>query len=128
MQKPKKILFIYNANSDTGSQLFDFAHKVLSPTTYECSLCALTFGKFTEKKKWKKFRELLNSKGFELSFLHKDEFQKTYKSKFGHSFTFPIVLLETDYDLEIAIGTQQLNTMERVEELIEQFSLVVNGF
>ena len=127
MQTPKKILFIYNANSDTGSQLFDLAHKMLSPTTYDCSLCALTFGKFTEKQKWKTFRKSIISKGYKLSFLHKDEFQKTYKSKFGHAFTFPIVLFETDYDLEIAIGTQQLNEMERVEELIAQCSLVIDG-
>lgn len=127
MQTPKKILFIYNAHSDTGRQLFDLAHKMLSPTTYGCSLCALTFGKFTEKQRWKTFRKSLISKGYRLSFLHKDEFQKSYKSKFGHAFTFPVVLIETDYDLEIAIGTQQLNEMEGVEELISKCSLVIDG-
>ena len=66
------ILFSYNANSDTGSKMLDFAHKIMSPATYNCALCSLTFGAFTEKKKWKTFRKTLLAKGYELSFLHKD--------------------------------------------------------
>ncbi|WP_419212429.1 GTPase [Maribacter sp. X9] len=113
-----KILFIYNANSDAGSRLLDFAHKIMSPATYDCQLCSLTFGKFAEKKQWKVFRKSLLANGYELSFLHKDEFQKSYKSKFGHAFTFPIILLETEYDLEVMVTTAQLNGLENVEELI----------
>jgi len=114
----KKILFIYNANSDTGSQLFDFAHKILNPATYDCKLCSLTFGNFTENKQWKTFRKSLLAKGYELEFLHKDEFVKSYKSKFGHAFTYPIILVETAYDLEVLLSTPTLNAMETVEELV----------
>ena len=89
------ILFSYNANSDTGSKLFDFAHKIISLSIYDCALCSLTFGSFIENKQWKAFRESLLAKGYKLQFLHEDEFQKSYKSKFGHAFTYPIIVAET---------------------------------
>ncbi len=116
----KKILFIYNANSDTGSKMLDFAHKIISPATYDCALCSLTFGSFTENKQWKAFRESLLTKGYELEFLHKDEFQKSYKSKFGHAFTYPIILVETAHDLEVLVTTEKLNGLETVEELVAE--------
>lgn len=115
---PQKLLFIYNANSDTGSQVLDFAHKIMRPATYTCQLCTLTFGTFTENNRWKEFRKNLLSKGYELSFLHKDEFQKEYKSKFTPAFTFPIILVETPDDLEVLVSTEQLNKIEQVGALV----------
>ncbi|MGO4920639.1 GTPase [Maribacter spongiicola] len=117
-----KILFIYNANSDAGSKMLDFAHKIVSPDTYDCALCTLTFGNFTENKQWTAFRESLLAQGYELEFFHKDEFQKKYKSKFGHKYTYPIILVETDYDLEVLVSAEKLNAMETVEELIATLS------
>lgn len=122
---PQKLLFIYNAKSGTANLFLDIAHKMLSPATYDCKLCALTFGTFTENKQWKAFRENLLAKGYELSFLHKDEFQKGYKSKFGHAFTFPIILLETAHDLEVFMATERLNGIATVEELIAVMESVV---
>ncbi|APQ16574.1 hypothetical protein [Maribacter hydrothermalis] len=123
----KKILFIYNANSDTSSKLLDFAHKIVSPATYDCALCSLTFGNFTENNQWKTFRENLLVKGYELEFYHKDEFQKTYKSKFGHTFTYPIILVETAHDLEVLVSTGQLNAMEDVTELIGVLVILIGN-
>ncbi|WP_437371944.1 GTPase [Maribacter litoralis] len=117
---PKKILFIYNANSDTGSKMLDFAHKIINPATYNCNLCGLTYGSFTENKQWKGFRESLLAKGYALEFFHKDEFQKSYKSKFGHAFTYPIILVETAHDLEVLVSAEKLNAMETVEDLIAE--------
>lgn len=112
----EKLIFIYNADSGLGNLLLDGAHKILSPTTYECSLCSLTFGAFSEKSVWKKFRE--DSK-VEMEFLHKDEFNKQYASKFGHKFNFPIVLIESNHGLEIFVKTEELNGLENTAELIE---------
>lgn len=114
----KKILFIYNANSDAGSKMLDFAHKIVSPDTYDCVLCSLTFGNFTENKQWKGFRESLLAKGYELEFFHKDEFRENYKSKFGHKYAYPIILVETDHDLEVLVSAEKLKAMETVENLI----------
>lgn len=112
----EKLIFIYNADSGLGNLLLDGAHKILSPNTYECSLCSLTFGAFSEKSVWKKFRE--ESK-VEMEFFHKDEFTKQYASKFGHKFSFPIVLSEGINGLEVFVNTLEMNDLKTTEELIE---------
>lgn len=113
--KLQALIFIYNANSGLGNMLLDGAHKILSPGTYDCSLCSLTFGALTEKEAWKKFR---TESDIQMDFLHKDEFAKAYRSKFGHRFTFPIVLTESENGLEVLIKTEELNSLETAEELI----------
>lgn len=116
--KPQKLIFIYNADSGLRNLLLDGAHKILSPSTYACNLCDITFGAFTENKAWKKFRQELEANNMALEFLHKDEFAKAYQSKFGYKFTFPIVLIETANDLEIFVSTEELNELENAEGLI----------
>jgi len=111
----RKLIFIYNADSGLRNALIDGAHKIFSPATYECSLCAITYGTFTENKGWKKFRV---ESDLQMEFLHKDEFANTYKSKFGHKFSFPIVLIETMVGLEVLVKTKELNALENATELI----------
>ncbi len=115
----QKLVFIYNADSGLGNGIIDGVHKVLSPATYQCSLCKLTHGAFTEKKLWKAFRDELGAQGFELDFLHKDEFGKLYRSKFGHKFTYPIVLVVGNNGLEILIHTNELPALEFPQALID---------
>ncbi|MFT4832244.1 MAG: hypothetical protein ACI815_001897 [Psychroserpens sp.] len=120
----EKLLFIYNANAGKGNALMDVAHKILSPKTYECNLCDLTFGVFVENRIWKKFRE---ASSIEMEFLHKDEFAKAYASKFKHKFTFPIILVETGNGLEVLLGTQELNALKNPEDLIGILEKSVGG-
>lgn len=112
----KKLIFVYNADSGLRNVLVDGARKILSPTTYECSLCSITYGAFTENSAWKKFRKETD---LTMVFLHKDEFAKQYKSKFGHKFTFPIVLNETELGHEVLIATNELNGLSDARELID---------
>ncbi len=58
------------------SSVTDFVHKMLPPSTYECQLCALTYGSFFMKQEWKSFVESLPIKTV---FLLKNEFEKQYK-------------------------------------------------
>ncbi len=112
----QKLLFVYNANSGIRNALLDSMHKVISPSTYECNLCDITFGLVSENKTWKKFRE---QSSVPMSFLHKDEFTKAYASKFGHKYTFPIVLMEGNGELELFISTEELNALQSSEDLID---------
>ncbi|MCJ7467629.1 MAG: GTPase [Maribacter sp.] len=112
----QKLIFVYNANTGFANSLLDAVHKILSPATYECPLCEITFGAFTEKRIWKKFRQ---KSTVPMEFLHKNEFKKQYASKFGYKFTFPIVLIEIGNGLEVFIKTEELNAMNRPESLIE---------
>lgn len=117
-QRIQKLIFVYNADSGVRNMVMDIAHKILSPRTYDCNLCDITFGVFTENKEWKQFRLSLEAKQQQLQFLHKDEFAKAYKSKFGYKFTFPIVLVETNNDLEILVNTQEMNGVESTQDFI----------
>ncbi len=90
-------------------------HKVFSPTTYQCSLCDITFGIVSENKIWKKFRQ---ESEHEMVFLHKDEFAKEYTSKSMNKFTFPIVFSESEKGLEVFIRTEELNQLKSAQELV----------
>jgi len=112
----QKLIFIYNADSGLRNLIIDGAHKILSPSTYECKLCEITYGAFTENNVWKKFR---TESDLQMEFLHKDEFKKQYASKFGHKFTFPIVLAEAENGLEVLINTVEMNQLRDAERLID---------
>jgi hypothetical protein len=111
----QKLIFIYNADSGLRNMILDSAHKIFSPETYECSLCDITYGAFTENTVWKKFRK---DTELQMEFLHKDEFKKAYASKFGYKYSFPIVLAETENGLELYVTTEELDKIENPEELI----------
>ncbi len=111
----QELIFIYNADSGLKNAILDGAHKILSPSTYDCHLCQLTHGAFTEKKAWKDFRERHN---IPMLFLHKDEYIKDYASKFGHKFKFPLILGATHSGLEVVVSTERLNGLSETEDLI----------
>ncbi len=111
-----RLIFVYNANSGFRNALLDVAHKALSPSTYQCNLCDLTYGVFKEKNAWKKFRQ---EGKFKLEFLYKDEFKKQYGSKFSYKFDFPIVLAVINEDLQVFISAKELNRLESTKTLID---------
>ncbi len=108
-----KLIFVYNANSGKLSAALDIAHKIISPSTYQCNLCSLTHGTFTERDVWKKFREESDT---ELVFYHKDEFEH----EFNKQFTYPMVLKEEKGELTEYISTDKINAISDVEDLIAQ--------
>ena len=58
-QENLELIFIYNAKSGVVNELIDFAHKIVSPETYDCNLCAISYGAFAMKKKWSTYIETL---------------------------------------------------------------------
>src|SRR5689334_20118258 len=73
--KGEQLIFVYNADGGIFGTLADFAHKIFSPSTYSCNLCALTHGDFIMKHEWRSFIQTLP---LEVIFLHRDAFQKQY--------------------------------------------------
>ena len=113
-----KLIFLYNAESGWCNAVLDSAHKLMRPSTYKCSLCALTFSPFGEKSTWKKFR--VNS-GIPMEFSHKDETITQVDSLANIS--LPAVIYRTPNSAEIIIDTDQLNSMNSLEELITTIKL-----
>jgi hypothetical protein len=105
-----KLIFIYNANSGKLNTLFDIAHKLISPETYQCDLCSLTHGALSEKKAWHEFRK---RSGLKMEFLHKDEFEKLH----AKTFDYPVILKQAD-DIELFLNADEISHIKSVDELI----------
>ena len=111
----KPLVFVYNANSGLGNALLDSIHKILGPNTYNCNLCAITFGFFSEHKKWKEFRK---ESGLEMEFLHLDEFKKCYPNEKQDRESFPQVFILKESKLQVFLRKGEINDMKSQEDLI----------
>ncbi len=71
----RELVFVYDADSSTWSKLFDAAHKVISPSTYSCSLCALTYGMVSMRREWEKF---IRSLPHAVRFAYRDQIRREH--------------------------------------------------
>ncbi len=108
-----QLLFIYNAKSNIVNKTFDFMHKIISPKTYNCSLCLLTYDKFAERKEWTDFRNSLN---IELKFLYSNNFENEFSEEITD---YPVVYLKSNNELIKLINTNELNSIKNLQELIK---------
>ena len=106
-----KLIFVYNADSGLFNTVSDIAHKVLSPKTYSCNLCALTHGHFKIKQDWVKFLEEIDS---ELEFLHRDEFLEKYKQGDAE---LPAIFIEENSGLSPWIDQSAINKIKTLDDL-----------
>ena len=89
---------------------------MLGPASYPCKLCRVTYGLAGENKVWKNYRISLN---IDMEFYHKDEFLKTFASKYLLKFEFPVVLFSEKEELQVLISAQEFTEISSVEKLIE---------
>ncbi len=67
---PKQnLIFVYNAKSGGLNAVLDYVHKMVSPDTYDCNLCKLTYDNFGQIKKWNDF---LTSSNISVDYYYKD--------------------------------------------------------
>ena len=112
-----KLIFVYNADSGVFNLLSDIAHKMFSPETYSCNLCALTHTNFGMKREWKNFLESIDT---EKEFLHADEFKRRYNIR---ETELPAVYKQNgDGDLEIFMNPSAINKCKSIDDLIGKFS------
>ncbi len=112
----RKLLFVYNAKSGALNLFFDIGHKLLSPKTYSCSLCAITHDTFNENNTWKAFRA--NSPA-DMSFFHRDEFESQYP---GYNFKYPSILIEDRNGVHELIPKEEIDMMNSVTVLINSIN------
>jgi hypothetical protein len=110
MPSAPTLLFVYNADSGVFNLLAAIGHKLLSPSTYKCNLCALTHDTFGAKKEWRKFLESLP---FPVEFLHADEFRFRY----GREDTFPAIYVRRGGDLTTLVPTRLIDESESLAGL-----------
>ena len=108
----KTLLFVYNADTGLFSVVTDYAHKIISPKTYPCNLCALTYGNMGMNNKWKEF---IGNLKVPIAFLHRDEFVKQYEL---NDTQLPAAFLKQGESVTMLITHDDLNNCTSVEDLI----------
>jgi hypothetical protein len=105
------LIFVYNADSGLFNTLTDVAHKIFSPQTYSCNLCALTHSNFGMRKEWKKFIETLK---LPVQFLHADELKAL--DSVGN-ISLPVVLIREGERIETLVDADLINACQNIDEL-----------
>lgn len=109
------LVFVYNADSGLFNTLSDSVHKLISPETYNCNLCALTYGAFGMRDEWRAFLETLDASP---EFLHRDELATVYGITGA---PLPAVFRKAGESLQLLAGADAINacsTMSQLKELI----------
>lgn len=109
-----KLIFVYNSDSTFTSLIKDTAHKLVSPDTYPCNLCRITYPGVTMQDDWRKF---IQSLPYEVVFLHRDEFHKQYSNQ--ENSQLPAAFTESASGLSLLIPHTEINKAKNVGELIE---------
>lgn len=111
MTSPTSLVFVYNADSGLFNTLTDIAHKVFSPDTYACQLCALTHGHFSMREEWKGFIESL---GVPCEFMHRDEYEQRHGKR---DFRPPVVFRRTPDGMELCLSAEAIEACAHMDAL-----------
>jgi len=114
----KELIFVYNANSGKLNAYLDTLHKIVSPKTYPCSLCDITYGYWGIKEDWAEFKETVP---VEMRFLHKDE----WLTEFNLSSQLPAVFLKENEKISTFITAEKMNSFS-LEELKTELKKKLN--
>jgi hypothetical protein len=105
------LVFVYNADGGLFNTLSDVAHKILSPETYACNLCALTHTTFGMRREWKEFLASLDASP---EFLHADELRNRYGMT---GLALPAILSKRGSTLAEFIDAAAINSCRTLDEL-----------
>ena len=112
----ENLLFVYNADSGFFNTLGDIGHKIFSPETYECNLCMMTHGYFSEYKDWRDFVKNLK---LDSHFLHRDQFEKKFPST---NISLPAIFLQVGSEIELRGDStliEKCKSLDNLKSLIE---------
>ena len=109
----KPLVFVYNADEGKMNAMMDSAHKLFSPSTYQCSLCAITHGMVTMRGEWKTYLDALP---VETQFYHREDFRQKWPA---NAAVLPAIFqLENDGSLTTLADAEALSQPSNVSELI----------
>ena len=105
------LVFIYNARSGNLQALLDLVHKTLSPATYRCALCQLTYT-FRMRQQW---REYLEGLSWDIEFRYFDQLVEEERMLAG---TLPACLLNSGNRRQLLLDADMINGCQDVAGLI----------
>lgn len=107
------LLFVYNADEGVFAAISDAVHKAVSPATYPCSLCAVTYGALRMRPEW---RAYLKALPYETRFLHRPDFRRAYPAL--SELPLPSILLDGGSDPRVVLDAGALAGVGDLHELI----------
>ena len=111
---PDELLIVYNADGGIFSALADALHKVVSPATYPCSLCAMTYGPVAMRGRWRNFLARLPQTK---RFYHRDDFAAAYPDSVV---ALPAILTRAPgHAPRLLVSAAELDAASGLEGLIE---------
>jgi len=105
------LIFVYNADSGWINALKDWAHKIISPETYACSLCALTYDNLGMRHPW---REFIRGLGYSVEFIHRDELEEQYGVK---DIKLPATFILENGKLKLWLKSDAIDNCQTLDEL-----------
>ena len=115
-----KLIFVYNAKPGIAAGIMDSIHKTLSPATYPCALCAITYGALRMDPVWNAW---LKAQQFESEFRYRDEFRAAHPEADA-----PLPAIFRDYggQLTLLIKAEDFAHTLTVDALIALIELRLN--
>ena len=108
-----RLIFVYNADGGLINAVKDAVWKVARPSTYPCSLCALTYGWVSMHGRWRRFLDALPQ---DKVFHHRDDFAESFP---GVSVALPAILIaKGDAPPEELISAEELDALPDLAKLI----------
>lgn len=114
MAAAERLIFVYNAEAGLLHGMIDSIHKIVSPETYGCSLCALTHGSFTMRPAWRSFLKGLN---LPVDFFHRTDFVSSFSAG---SMPLPAIFLARSDQLCVVMDAAALGRLKNLQALIDQ--------
>ena len=115
------LIFVYNADSGLLNAIKDLVHKNISPETYACSLCAVTWDNFGMRREWKEFIRSLNRN---VEFLHRDELEKKYVIR---EIPFPAAFIKCmGKEPQVWLDAKKINSCKSLDDLKQLVTNALN--
>ena len=109
----RRIIQVYNADGDALSVVIDAIHKVMSPASYPCSLCNVSYGPLSVRTKWRNYLGRLDA---DVLSLHRDEFRGRFPAT---DVELPAILIqEPGAEPRVLLSKYRLDTIRDVDDLI----------
>jgi hypothetical protein len=118
-----RLLLVYNTDTGLFNAAAGWAHKLISPGTYACGLCKITYGHAGMLKAWQTY---LVGQPFPTSFLYRDIFQERYPDL--KDYPLPLILVEDGPLIEILLEAAELTAAKGIATLITKVDAALSAW
>lgn len=116
----RRLVIVYKANAGLLAGAMDTVHKLVSPSTYPCSLCAVTYGLTGMRRRWADWIERLPEPP---AFFHRPDFRAAYPA--FADLPLPLVAREQGECLTVLLGAGELAALPDLDALIGRLAALI---